>query len=231
MGRSVGTHCQVFRLFHSACTWVAAKMEDRSPPSMDDLVYISDRSFHTETLRQLEQRICRQLAFALHRVTPLHYLNQFLRASRSCSCASCLFDHPVLRKLVLYLLELSRVSFDLSYRPPSLVAAAAVYLARATLGLRETHPDRKLGTTGYWTRTLQYTTGYSLRDLEGTALLLHRYQLGSESSKTSASFIKYKKRNLMSVSCRTVPRVEDLDFDVPVRHDDFVFHPEPDVLV
>lgn len=211
---------------------IAAKMEDHNPPTVEDLVYISDSSFTASKLRRLEQRVCRQLSFYLHRVTPMHYINQFLRASHACPCASCQYDHPVMRQMVLYLLELGRVSFDLSYRKPSLIAAAAVYLARVTLGLKECRSEAKLG-QGYWTKTLQYTTGYSLEDLTNTVLLLHKYQCASERSRNNASFIKYKRASLQKVSLKTTPRIDLLgeEFGMELVHDEMTFeNSEPDAV-
>ena len=111
-------------------------MEDKKPPIQEDFAYISDHSVSSETLCDFESHICQVLEFELHRVTPIHYVNLYLRASHACPCPSCPFDHKVLRQLVLYFLELARLPSDLVNCPPSLVTAAAVYLARATLGIK-----------------------------------------------------------------------------------------------
>lgn len=207
---------------YSACTWIASKLEDRDPPQVADLVYISDRSFTADKLRTLEKRIINRLHFGTHRVTPMHFVNQFLRASHACTSTTCTYDDPILRQLTMYLLEVSRISFDLSYRPPSLVAAAAVYLARATLG---THSQNELSSSP-WTKTLEYTTGCSVDDLKATVLLLHKYHSSAgTATSTNASFLKYSKRTkYLAVALKPALRIDEFtDFDLDVPHEELDF--------
>jgi hypothetical protein len=203
----------IYFFVYSACAWIASKMEDRNPPLQDDFVYISDQSVSSGMLRRFEKRICKELGFNLHRLTPIHYANSFLRASNACPCLSCPFDHPVLRQLFLYLIELARIPVALVDSPPSLVAAAAVYLARATLGLREEDPTRQAGANEncYWTKTLQHYTGYSVEDLKDTVLRIYEYQLQAE-QLAIAPYIKFRSKARLHVSLKTVVRIEDLGF-------------------
>jgi hypothetical protein len=128
-----------------------------------------------------------------------------------------------MRQLTMYLLELSRISFDLSYRPPSLVAAAAIYLARSVLGLCNSHPG-----DGFWSPTLRHITGYSTKDLQDTVLVLHKYHLmAATSSLTNAMYSKYRKyRSHLSVALKPSVRLDDFtaDFDLQgATHEDMLF--------
>lgn len=163
----------------SACAWIAAKLEDRNAPSVEDYVWISDQSFQSNKLRSLEERVCRELSFRLNHVTPYHFVNLFLRASRACPSGSCQHDHPTLRPVVLYLLALSRLSYQLSFCRPSLLAAAAVYLGRATVGIRDGSVDNN-PYGRWWSPTLEYYTGYTVPMLRDAILIIHRFQLGAE---------------------------------------------------
>lgn len=107
------------------------------------------------------------------------YLHQ---ASHACPSRSCHYDHPILREVILYLLEIGRFSYDMTLKRPSLMAAAAVYLARATLGIKEgcgtgTTATCFDGTGGFWTPTLQHYTGYTIEELRDPVLHIYRYQL------------------------------------------------------
>ena len=202
-------------LLYSACAWIASKFEDRAPPSVEDFVYISDHSFTTNALRVIESRVCEELGFRLHRVTPYHFVNLFLRASHACPCRACQFDHPILRNLVCYLLELSRLSYKLSKRRPSLLTAACVYLARATLGIRERNPLHAVDQAGFWTKTLQHYTGYSVEQLKSTVVAIHEYQSTAEGSvHMRGMFVKYGRSDRDSVSLKTALRKEDLGWDL-----------------
>lgn len=205
-------------------------MEDRSPPSVEDLVYISDYSFSSDKLRRLETRICNMLEFRLQRTTPFQFLQVNLRASQACPLANChrYLDNSLLLNMTLYLLELSRSSYILSSSPPSILSAACVYLARATLGLRAKQHEAAVDEHGIWTKTLEFYTGYSVKDLTDTVLQIHRLQLGAELSDNGVApaFLKYKKADTLFASLKTVLRVEDLGLATHMEHDDLAIAAE-----
>jgi hypothetical protein len=170
---------------------------------------MTDNSVTTATLRKLEFRVMRQLNFSLQCLTSLHYLHTYLRASRACPCGRCEYEHPVLRQMVMYLLCLARLPSGLMDERPSLVAAAALYLARATLGIEGSqtpaYPHK------YWSPTLQYYTGYSVADLCQSALLIYNYQLQG-GGEGMVPFYKYSGESCFKVSLVAARRFEDLEF-------------------
>jgi hypothetical protein len=108
----------------------------------------------------------------------------------------------------MYLLVFSRLSYQLSLSKPSLLAAAAVYLARATVGIRESDPSHAVHPEGFWTRTLEHYTGYKLEDLRDSVLIIHRYQLGAEKAEnTKGVFNKFSKSSHHFASLKTAVRV------------------------
>jgi hypothetical protein len=185
-----------------ACMWIAAKIEEITPPSVDEFVYISDNSYSREQIIDMELSICTALTFRLSQVTPYHYVEEFLRASCACGDPSCSApENPVLKNMVLYLLELSMLPHELAHVNASLKAAAAVYVARVTLGFRD-----------YWTKTLEYYTGWDLADLEKTVKTIHRYHSASEESSLKSVFVKFRSDKYSNVSLKTVPLESDLGF-------------------
>jgi Cyclin, C-terminal domain len=115
---------------------------------------------------------------------------------------------------VNYLLELSRLSYRLVPVKPSLLAAAAVYLARATLGIRETARFKAADSQGFWTKTLQYYTGYAVEDMKDTVRVLLAEHRDAEMSSLKSAFNKYSKAKCMHVSTKTVLDHEYLNLDV-----------------
>jgi hypothetical protein len=183
-----------------ACMWIAAKIEEITPPSVDEFVYISDNSYSREQIVDMELSVCTALTFRLSQVTPFHYVQEFLRASCACGLSSCAApENPVLKNMVLYLLELSMLPRELAYVNASLKCAAAVYLARVTLGIRD-----------YWTKSLEFYTGCALVDLEDTILIIHRYHRAAEESSLKSVFIKFRSDKYNNVSLKTVPLESDL---------------------
>lgn len=211
-----------FQAIGCACLWIAAKIEEVYPPRNERFVYIADYSFTSDKLSHLETRICKLLQYRFQRVTPFHFVGVNLRVSQACEAAACphFLDHTVVKELTLYLVELSRASYVLSLRKPSLLAAAATYLARATLGIRAPANQAVEGGNEFWTKSLEHYTGYSVQDLTGTALRIHQWHLAAESSPSGANpvFTKYKTEAHLRVSLKTVPRVEDLGLETEMTH-------------
>ena len=202
-----------FQAVGCVCLWLAAKIEEIFPPRNEKFVYISDYSFTSDKLNCLETRVCKLLQYRLQRVTPFHFVHLHLRASVACRAPACphFLDRTVLQEMLFYLIELSRSSYVLSLRQPSLLVAASLYLARVTLGLRAPVGQTVEG-NDYWTRTLQHYTGYTVADLSTTVLVIHQWQLAAESSPAGVNpvFTKFGTDSRLKVSLKTVPRVEDL---------------------
>lgn len=193
------------RLSFSACIWIASKIEETAPPCVVDFVYISDNSYTKEQINDMELTVCTALEFRLSQVTPYHFISEFLRAGCGCGdITCCALDNALMRNMVLYLLELSLLPSELAYTSASLKAAAAVYVARVTLGIRSGG--------GLWNKTLQHYTGYTLADLEETALTIHRYHYAAEDSQLTSCFSKFSKEKYNHVALKTVPLESDLGF-------------------
>ena len=200
-----------FQLLGAACTWVACKVEEMSPPNVDDFAYVSDNIYTTFQIKRMERRICKALNFACWHHTPLLFSYEFIRASHECSNTSCHDKHSSLfRHMVMYMLELGRLPYSPVTKKPSLLAAAAVYLARANLGIWSN--DTTLDPLGRWTRTLEFYTGYSKADLKETVLAIHRYHLAAEESSLKSVFTKYRAKRYMKVALKTVPTQQDIGF-------------------
>mmetsp|Transcript_34311 Transcript_34311/g.45914 ORF Transcript_34311/g.45914 Transcript_34311/m.45914 type:complete len:612 (-) Transcript_34311:206-2041(-) len=223
-----------------ACMLIATKLEEVQTLTPDDFVYMSDQSYTRRQITHMEMSVCTALRFHLQCKTPFSFLERFLRASR----ISGVYERghlmgnvigmarngsggDVLEYLCLYLLELGMLVYDLVPRKPSLVAAAAVYLARATLGLKDcTFPmessspntpsscsmSAALPSLGYWTPTLRYYSGYDLPDLEDTVRRIHAMQYKIESSELKSVYSKYKVEKYGRVSLLTCLNDDDLGF-------------------
>ena len=187
-------------------------MEEVIAPSIEDFGYISDNIYAKEQIAKMEMDVCNVLKFRLHHATPVKFAHEYLLASQDgLKNASSEAFHPVLRNMVYYLLELSRMPYELVSTKPSIMAAAAVYLARATLGIRSNAPEDE-ESDRIWTRTLQYYTGYTVKDLQGTIQILLFYHRRAEESPFKAVFNKYNKAKYMYVSTKATLTLDDLGF-------------------
>ncbi|XP_075432244.1 G2/mitotic-specific cyclin-B1-like [Ascaphus truei] len=120
--------------------FIACKYEEMYPPVIGDFAFVTDHTYTTAQIRNMEMQILRVLGFAIGRPLPLHFLR---RASKIMEVDS------ELHLLAKYLMELVMVDYNMVHIPPSQVAAAAFCLALKVLGV------------GEWTPTLQHYMFYA----------------------------------------------------------------------
>lgn len=238
---------------HSVCMLIAWKLTEVDGPTIDKFVEVAANQFNHNEIIDMEADVCDALKFNLNFVTPKEYIDRFLRASFASSenststslsgnqaamlGASAMNNatNMLVRKLVMYILDLSMMEYRLVTKKTSLVVASAVYLARASLGIREaatsstplfelssgtsgsvtnrsTSPSLQRALRGYWSKTLEYYTGYDKWDLEECVLLLHRLLVKVKDPDDKRKDWKsiYKKHK--DVSKRIVVSEDDLGF-------------------
>ena len=248
----------------SACTLIASKLIEIVPPTADDFVYITDKTYTRNEVLEMEAKVCNELKFNFNYATPYQFVHRFLRASYVSSRSSTSSSdggntndaamryygviqngmhsetNVLMKLLVFYLLDLAVLEYKLVKKKSSLVTAAAVYLARATLGIREftissltsssplfqISPDNCGNhhgninsihgnlpkTKSYWSRTLEYYTGYEMKDLEDSVRLLHRLQRNAENCHLVGIFNKHMGNKCKRVAMKTVLNEDDLGF-------------------
>jgi len=140
----------VLQLIGSTALLIASKYDERSPPAVDDFLYICDDAYDRRQLLRMEIRMLKVVNFDLG--APLSYT--FLRRYARCSKQSL-----ELLTLARYILEVSLLDYELVDMPDSLMAAAALSLALKMSKLEE------------WNLTLEYYSGYKISDL--TELMHH----------------------------------------------------------
>ncbi|KAJ7434702.1 cyclin-like protein [Mycena latifolia] len=113
------------QLVGMACLFTAAKYEETVAPSVANFVHIAESAYSTSDMLQAEQHILRALEWNLSYPSPINYLRRISKVDG--------FD-PQTRTVAKYLTEIACMEHRLIPSPPSLVAAAAMWLARLALG-------------------------------------------------------------------------------------------------
>jgi hypothetical protein len=107
------------------CMFIAAKFEEIVSPSVKHFLYCADASYTESEILQAERYVLKTLDWNLSYPNPVHYLRRVSKAD----------DYDVkVRTVAKYLLEISCLEWRLIAAPPSLMAAASVWLARLVLG-------------------------------------------------------------------------------------------------
>jgi hypothetical protein len=164
--------------------FIASKVEEMYAPEINDFVYITDRSYSAEEIRAMELKILHAINFKINRPLPLHFLRRNSKAG----------DVDVLQHgLAKYFMELTLPEYEIAHQPPSLVAAACLFLS-----LRLLEPSATLASV--WTPVLEAYSTYSRQDLMGLVFKVSEMVVKVDQSKLQAVRTKYKSKKFLKVA-------------------------------
>jgi len=176
--------------------FIASKVEEMYAPEINDFVYITDNAYTAAEIRQMELRMLNTLGFNFSRPLPLHFLRRNSKAG----------DVDVLQHTVAkYLIEMSLLEYDMAHFPPSLMAAASLFLS-----LRLLEPNANLANT--WTPTLQHYSTYSAKEIIPVVCRIALALTKRGESKLQAVHSKYLNKKFMKVG-----ELADLEGEVVSR--------------
>ncbi|XP_042878470.1 G2/mitotic-specific cyclin-B3-like isoform X2 [Penaeus japonicus] len=178
----------VLQLVGSTAMFIACKFDERTPPYVDDFLYICDDAYKRKELIEMEIRILKAIGFDLG--IPLSY--RFLR--RYARCAKLSMEDLTLTR---YILEMSLMDYELLDSSDSALAAAALLLTRIIRG------------DSTWTPTLQYYSGYAMEDLYH--LVHHLHQMISQPPKEHLKTIRNKYSHKVFFEVAKIPIPETLN--------------------
>ena len=149
------------------CMFIAAKFEEVVSPSVSHFLLCADSSYTESEILQAERYVLKTLDWNLSYPNPVHYLRRISKAD----------DYNVkVRTLAKYLLEIGVLEWRLIAAPPSLMAAAAIWLARIALGMEQWVPPFFPSTPTF----LNYSF-FSPDSKFGSLLIVQRERLDSNS--------------------------------------------------
>ncbi|GBE87395.1 hypothetical protein SCP_1100710 [Sparassis crispa] len=138
------------------CMFVAAKVEEIVAPSATNFLYCADSSYSEHEILQAERYVLKTIEWNLSYPNPIHFLRRISKAD----------DYNVqVRTIAKYFLEIQCLEWRLIAAPPSLLAAAAIWLARIVLNYVD------------WTPNLAHYSTYPESALVPTANLMLNYVL------------------------------------------------------
>jgi len=110
---------------------IASKYEEIYPPELRDLVYICDRAYTRSEIIEMEEKILKTLEYKITIPSAHAFLVRYLKAAHA--------DKRIVQ-LSCYILDGTLQSYNLLHYQPSQLAAAAVYIARRTVGRNSWSP-------------------------------------------------------------------------------------------
>ncbi|KAI0747008.1 cyclin-like protein [Daedaleopsis nitida] len=159
------------------CMFIAAKVEEIVAPSASNFLYCADSSYTESEILQAERYVLKTIDWNLSYPNPIHFLRRISKAD----------DYNVqVRTIGKYLLEIQCLEWRLIAAPPSLLAAASIWLARLILGF----PD--------WSANLAHYSSYRESDIIPTANLMLNYVL--KPLRHQSFYKKYASKKFLKAS-------------------------------
>ncbi|KAF3939432.1 Cyclin-B2-1 [Dactylella cylindrospora] len=162
-----------------AAMWVAAKYEEVYSPSIKNFIYVSDGGYVEDELLRAERFILTSLDYDLSYPNPMNFLRRISKAD----------DYDIrTRTFAKYLMEVSLLDYRFLEHPGSLVAAAAMYMAR------------KMYNRGSWNASLVHYSGYTEEEIMPVFKLMIDYL--ARPVKHEAFFMKYADKKFKKASIK-----------------------------
>nr|POE49341.1 g2/mitotic-specific cyclin-b [Quercus suber] len=157
--------------------FIASKYEEVLSPHVQNFVHVADDGFSESEILTAERFVLQSLNYDLSYPNPMNFLRRISKADN--------YDIQT-RTLGKYLLEIGCLDHRFLKHPPSLVAAAAMYLARLVLK------------RGEWDATLSKYAGYTEQEIQPVFKLMVDYLHGPV--QHDAFFRKYASKKFLKDS-------------------------------
>ncbi|XP_071393493.1 G2/mitotic-specific cyclin-B3 [Centroberyx affinis] len=178
------------QLIGSTTMLIASKFEERSPPCVDDFLYICDDAYKREELISMEASILQTLGFDINIPIPYRFLRRYAK------CVSAGMDTLTLAR---YVCEMSLQEMDLVPERGSLLASACLLIALVTKDL------------GGWSPILRFHSGYQPADLAPVVRKLHSMLSAAPDDKLGAVRSKYSHKVFFEVASLPVVDIDVLE--------------------
>ncbi|GBG29329.1 G2/mitotic-specific cyclin-A [Hondaea fermentalgiana] len=203
LARKRMTHDKL-QLLGLACLWIATKFEETFKVNMRSLLNLADGAYRPDELLKMEASVIKVLEYGFAMTTAKTFMRRFQRAARITQQEKVLGN---------YLLELSLTSYELAGYVPSLIAAAAVFVARVTLFASDSHAvvtepsadPRLVDDDDLWSTQLRHYCGFSLEQIAAVVRKLHELHTQANRSNERAIFQKYSLKVFFRVATKIPP--------------------------
>lgn len=179
---------EALQLVGVTAMFIASKYEEMYSPDISDFVYITDQAYTKSDILRMEMLIVKVLDYSFGRPLPIHFLRRYSKAGKA---------HPLHHTMAKYFLEECLICYEMCHYPPSLIAAAALYLAFLIIGNEEEDEGKVI-----WTDTLIYYSTYKKDDVLPAVREIAGMVVKAEESKYQAVRKKYVQVKHMKVSIR-----------------------------
>lgn len=197
-----------FQLVGVTALFTAAKFEEVICPSVNNFMYMTDGGYEDDEILRAERHMLREVNFDLSYPNPINFLRRISKADG--------YDIQS-RTFAKYFMEIAIVDETLYYVKPSLLAAAAVWLARKVLerghwvsGVSALQPPYRADKSDAQHANLVHYSGYAQEELLETAQKMYNYLQRNSGLSNGTVY----KRSVDDVT-ETITGAEPLELEHP----------------
>lgn len=178
------------QLCGSTCLWIASKYNEIYAPTMDDFVFISDGAFKATQLCKMEMHIMAALRFRITVPTMLQFGERYSRIATHYLEGER--ERKIISDLILFCLEHCLVSYKLSRKAPSLVAAAALLFTVLATNVTSMHTLKADG--------VEHELAHALDDIKPVMADIYHLMLAAMQGKNKAVYKKWSSPQKSKIS-------------------------------
>jgi len=160
--------------------WIAAKYEEIYAPEVNDFVYITDNAYSSAELRKMELDILRTLNYNLGRPLALHFLRRNSKAGEVDS---------VQHALAKFFMEVTLQEYSMVHLAPSLIGAAALWLA-----------IQIDASATVWSDKLRHYSGYEESEITSLGSKIADLVVKLPTTKSNFVFTKYQSGKFLKIA-------------------------------
>ncbi|KAL1400873.1 hypothetical protein pipiens_007069 [Culex pipiens pipiens] len=175
------------QLLGAAALFIAAKYDERVPPTVDDFHYICDGAYQRREMILMEMTVFKTIGYDLGIPLSYRFLRRYARVNR--------IDMPVLT-LARYILEFSLMDYAIVQLSDSKLACAALFIAM------------RMNNMPGWNKTLEFYSGYKIEDFAAIAVLLNNIM--TRKPKESLNTVRHKYSHELFFESAKKPFIADL---------------------
>lgn len=175
------------QLLGAAALFIAAKYDERVPPTVDDFHYICDGAYQRREMILMEMKVFETIGYDLGIPLSYRFLRRYARVNR--------IDMPVLT-LARYILEFTLMDYAIVQLRDSKLACAALFIAM------------RMNNMPGWNKTLEFYSGYKIEDFAAIAVLLNNIM--TRKPKESLNTVRHKYSHELFFESAKKPFITDL---------------------
>ncbi|XP_052860114.1 G2/mitotic-specific cyclin-B3 [Anopheles cruzii] len=173
---------ELLQLVAAAALLIAAKYDERIPPTVDDFIYICDGAYDRPELIKMERTVFHAIGYDLGIPLSYRFLRRYARVNR--------IPMPILT-LARYILETSLMEYATIQMLDSKLACAALFIAL------------RMSNKPGWNETLEYYSGYKVADFKEVTITLNTCMMHPKSTLNTVRQ-KYSHELFFGVAKRPV---------------------------